>query len=87
MFPILQLINACMEVLWIAIKIWQFIVLLHFHYSNNIQIVEYLLQSHANPDAVQGAGWTPLHLAAYIGHVGIIECLLNNGANVNKKVI
>lgn len=30
-------------------------------------------------------GWTPLHLAAYFGHISVVKALLENGADVNAR--
>ena len=34
-------------------------------------------------NATDGNGWTPLHGAAYKGHEGVVELLINGGANLN----
>ncbi len=38
-----------------------------------------LLESH------NGDGWTPLHLAAFFGHLDLTDALLDLGANVNSR--
>lgn len=55
------------------------------------KVVEFLLENHANVDAIDRDGWTPTHAAACWGHV----CILNgsylntncNRANANFEFI
>jgi len=47
--------------------------------------VQTLLEKGANPKAEDDDGWTPLHWAAYRGHVEIVKLLLERGANPNAK--
>lgn len=35
--------------------------------------------------AVNGDGWTPLHLAAHHGHAAVVETLLANNADANAR--
>jgi len=44
-----------------------------------------LLERGANPNAKGHAGYTPLHLAAFKGHVEIVKLLLERGANPNAE--
>jgi uncharacterized protein len=43
--------------------------------------VDLLLESGADPDAVQRGGWTPLHSAAHNGDARTVELLLAHGAD------
>lgn len=45
-------------------------------------IVQQLLASGANPDAMTSTGYTPLHLAAREGHRDIAAALLDQGASL-----
>jgi cytohesin len=40
-----------------------------------------MLKHGANPNAKDDNGWTPLHRAAYCGHVEIVMILLERGAD------
>lgn len=54
--------------------------------AGDAEAVEELLQQ--SPELVHGYsqdGWTPLHLAAYLGHRAVAEVLLRNGADVNAR--
>ena len=54
---------------------------LHFAIlSNNIQVVQALLERNCNVNSASFTGMTPLHLACYYGNVNIIQLLLANGA-------
>ena len=45
-------------------------------------LVEMLVEFDADVDATDRELWTPLHAAAACGNHIIIECLLENGANI-----
>ncbi len=54
--------------------------------SNDLAKVKALLKE--NPDLVfsqNEVGWTPLHVAAALGHKDVAELLLGNGADVNAQ--
>ncbi|KAE8580531.1 hypothetical protein XENTR_v10024452 [Xenopus tropicalis] len=51
--------------------------------KGDIQGVEDLLKSGANPNVKDNAGWTPLHEACNLGHTVIVELLLQHHALVN----
>jgi ankyrin repeat protein len=48
-------------------------------------VVEFLIESGANPNACNDHNYTALHWAAFHGHQGIVELLLKNGADPNIK--
>ncbi|EEF58825.1 ankyrin repeat domain-containing protein [Pedosphaera parvula] len=57
-------------------------------YSGNVALVEKLLKEHpslANVKNVDGQekGWTPLHVAAYVGDAELAKVLLNHHAKVD----
>ena len=41
--------------------------------------------THADVNASDEDGWTPLHFASYFGHLKITQLLLEHGAEVNSK--
>jgi ankyrin repeat protein len=43
------------------------------------------LEKGANPNTKDDDGWTPLHWAAYRGHVDVVRVLLERGADPNAK--
>lgn len=46
-------------------------------WRNHASITEALLAAGAHPSAVDGeSGWTPVHKALYLGHLGIARLLL-----------
>nr|6FES_A Chain A, D12_BRIC2, a synthetic protein,D12_BRIC2, a synthetic protein [synthetic construct]6FES_B Chain B, D12_BRIC2, a synthetic protein,D12_BRIC2, a synthetic protein [synthetic construct]6FES_C Chain C, D12_BRIC2, a synthetic protein,D12_BRIC2, a synthetic protein [synthetic construct]6FES_D Chain D, D12_BRIC2, a synthetic protein,D12_BRIC2, a synthetic protein [synthetic construct] len=47
--------------------------------------VRILLANGADVNTADETGFTPLHLAAWEGHLGIVEVLLKNGADVNAN--
>ncbi|XP_075685756.1 BRCA1-associated RING domain protein 1 isoform X2 [Rhinoderma darwinii] len=51
--------------------------------KGEIQAVEELLKSGANPNVKDNAGWTPLHEACNHGHADVVEVLLRHQALVN----
>jgi ankyrin repeat protein len=50
--------------------------------AGEVERVERLLDDGAAVDVYSDDGWTPLHLAAFFGHVKIAEQLLSRGADV-----
>lgn len=44
-----------------------------------------LLQHQANPNLANREGMTPIHLAAFRGHLDILKLLIEAGVNVNLK--
>ena len=58
--------------------------LLHAAVGNNgKEMVKLLLEKKANPNLLNGDGWTPLMVAAARREKEIVELLLNHGADVN----
>lgn len=53
--------------------------------GQHLEIARLLLDHGANPNAVQGEGFTPLHGAAQNGQNEMIELLLSRGANPTAK--
>lgn len=52
--------------------------------DGNVEVIQLLLkQESGNIDMVDNDGVTPLCIAAYDGHVGVVKLLLESGANVN----
>ena len=49
------------------------------------EVVDFLLDSGANPNARNDLNYTALHWAAFRGQLGIVELLLKNGADANVK--
>jgi ankyrin repeat protein len=45
----------------------------------------YLMEAGAQVNSKDKDGWTPLHWAAWNGHLDIVQILLPNGADVNAK--
>ncbi|KAJ8920889.1 hypothetical protein NQ315_015682 [Exocentrus adspersus] len=43
-----------------------------------------LSRPRSNPDVRDSAGYTALHYAARNGHIGVCQCLIENGADVNS---
>lgn len=55
--------------------------------QGNLTIAEALLEGGADPNLCDEAqGKTPLHHAAYWGHLAVLQLLLDKGALVNSKV-
>jgi uncharacterized protein len=53
--------------------------------AGEVERVERLLASGESANAHSADGWTPLHLAAYFGHVRIVEVLLTHNAVVATR--
>lgn len=54
-------------------------------YSNNIEVVKYLLQKGANISAKTEMLWEPLHSCCQWNHKECAAVLIQNGADVNAK--
>jgi len=54
-------------------------------YDGQAQIVELLIQSGADVNALEINGRTPLHDAANGGHLDVIDVLVRNGADLEAK--
>jgi ankyrin repeat protein len=50
----------------------------------NVEAVIYLTEQGAEPDLAQRLGSTALHVSAFYGHVEIVRCLLESGADYRK---
>lgn len=46
--------------------------------------MDVLLRKHANTEAANGDGWTPLNIAAEFSHVEVVKLLLENGADTES---
>ncbi len=57
--------------------------LIYSAFSNNVEILEWLIDNDANINHQDRGGWCALHAAAQEGHLQIVELLLNRGANPN----
>ena len=53
--------------------------------SESIEIAKLLISKGVDVNAKDDVGWTPLHIAANVGHNEITELLIANGADVNAK--
>lgn len=51
----------------------------------NLQMVQWLIESRAEVNTKNYYGWSPLILASYNGHLQMVKLLIENGANVNDK--
>lgn len=51
--------------------------------KGNLQMVQTLLATGANPNYADSKGRTPLHKAAYHEHIGVVRILLDAGADPN----
>ena len=49
------------------------------------KIVAWLIEKKAKVNADGGGGWTPLHLAAERGHLGVVKLLVKHGAKTTAK--
>ena len=56
-------------------------------FNSSLVLARLMVKYGAIVDAGCSDGWTPLHLAARQGATGMIEFLLDNGANINKQNI
>jgi hypothetical protein len=57
------------------------------HYAANKEIALELLANKASVSAREKTGGTPLHAAAYAGHIDVAAVLLAHGADVNAKSV
>lgn len=55
--------------------------------SDSLEVVEYLLTHHADPNIEAGRNLTPLWIATLLGLVEVTKRLLDNGANVHGGII
>jgi len=49
---------------------------------NSLAMVDVILGRGANPGLTNQKGWTPLHMAAHLGHIPIIEALARQGCSI-----
>ena len=65
---------------------WQHVTILHdMAQKGNIAKAELLLQYGARINPIdEEYQSTPLGMASRWGHIGMVECLLKNGADINK---
>ena len=50
---------------------------------SNFAEIRRLIARHCDIDAEDAAGWTPLHIASYLGHLQVVQILLASGASVS----
>jgi ankyrin repeat protein len=50
-----------------------------------LEMVQFLIESGADKEAKDNAGWTPLHLAAAMEHLEIVKFLVESGSNKDAK--
>ena len=53
--------------------------------EDHTEMVKILLESGAKVNAKNGSGWTPLHVAAYMGHAESVKLLLEGEVNAKDK--
>lgn len=53
--------------------------------TGHLAVAQYLVESGADIEAVDGAGMTPLHVAALTGHRDAAQYFLSLGASINAK--
>lgn len=53
-------------------------------HSGCVDIVQYLIDSRVNIDIAPFRGTTPLMIASLYGHLDVVKCLVENGAQVNR---
>jgi hypothetical protein len=51
------------------------------------EVVADLLRRRADMNGADGLGWTPLHLAAQKGHLGVVKLLVQAGAKLDAKTV
>lgn len=51
--------------------------------AGRADIVELLLENHADVNLSEDFHWTPLHFAAANGHLELVQLLIRRGADVN----
>lgn len=51
--------------------------------GSGLDVVACLLEAGADPNAMDLAGWTPLHCAAYMGAAAYVQALIQHGAKVS----
>jgi ankyrin repeat protein len=52
--------------------------------KNNIEGVKISLENGTSINSCNEDGYTPLHVAAFLGHIDMARFLINNGANINQ---
>lgn len=60
---------------------------LHRVGNSNIHSMEKLIELGADVNALDEHGWTPLHVASLVGESSLVQCLLDNEADVTKKIL
>jgi ankyrin repeat protein len=53
--------------------------------EKRVSIINNLINQHADVNARDENGCTPLHQAAYNGNLALVRCLVNHGANIHNK--
>ena len=51
--------------------------------AGHATVTRQLLEAGADPDVADGAGWTPLHMAAHLGDLHVVKLLLLAGADIH----
>jgi ankyrin repeat protein len=57
-------------------------IVVRAHWAGNVSLVRLLVKHKAELDAIDEKARSPLHHAAYRGHVHVVKLLLDEGANM-----
>jgi ankyrin repeat protein len=52
---------------------------------NSVKTLDYLLPFEKTVDIANNEGWTPAHIASFLGHGDFLSILIENGANLFSK--
>lgn len=53
--------------------------------SGDTEVLRRLIAAGASPNSANDEGQTPLHIAAFEGHLGAVQALIDSGADVNAR--
>jgi len=53
--------------------------------GKHVKVMLRLLKAGANPNAMNVHGWTPVHMAFSLGSMEVVEVLVRNGGDLNKR--